>query len=191
MGDVFVEDSVIAAYTGGDMASFVDRMLGAATLNAQTYEEVEADVNATVQAMGVVLLSSVAHGIGNIGHGGFSPIRATIFALAGWVVWATLAYLIGTKLLPEPQTRSDIGELLRTTGFAAAPGVVAVLGIIPYMGRLVLLVVFLWSLVTMVMAVRQALDYQSMWRALVVCLIGFVAYLLLSALLLPFGLFRI
>jgi hypothetical protein len=170
------------------MASFVDRMIGAATLNIQTYEEVEADVSATGQAMAVVLLSSIAHGIGNIGHGGFGLMRATIFALVGWVVWASLAYIIGTKLMPEPQTRSSVGELLRTTGFSASPGVLAVLGIIPVLGRIILFVITIWMLVTMVIAVRQALDYQSMGRAVVVCLIGFVVYLILSAVLLPFSL---
>ncbi len=172
------------------MASFVDRMIGAATLNVGTYEEVEADVTATAQAMGVVVLSSVAHGIGNIGYGGFGLIRAVLFALIGWFVWASLAYLIGTKLLPEPQTKSDVGELLRTTGFAASPGVLAVLGIIPFFGRMILFLIPVWSLITMVIAVRQALDYQSTGRAIAVCLIGFVAYLILSAILLPFSFFR-
>ncbi len=172
------------------MAGYVDRIIGAATLNVGTYEEVEADVTATAQAMGVVLLSSVAHGIGNIGHGGFGLFRAMIFALVSWFVWACLAYIIGAKLLPEPQTRSDIGELLRTTGFAAAPGLLAVLGIIPFMGRMILLVIAVWSLVAMVIAVRQALDYQSTGRAIGVCFIGFIAYLILSAFLLPFSLFR-
>jgi hypothetical protein len=90
--------------------------------------------------------------------------------------------------MPEPQTKSGVGELLRTTGFSAAPGVLAVLGISPVLGRIILFVIAIWTLVTMVIAVRQALDYQSMGRAVVVCLIGFVVYLILSAILLPFSL---
>ncbi len=171
------------------MASFVERMIGAATLNVGTYEEVEADADATAQALGVVLLSAVAHGIGNFGHGGMGMLRGLVFALIGWVVWAGLAYLIGTKLLPEPQTKSNVGELLRTTGFAAAPGVLAFLGIIPFLGRIALFVIAVWSLVTMVIAVRQALDYQNTGRAILVCLIGFVAYVILSAILMPFSYF--
>ena len=103
------------------MASFTERMLGAAKLDVRTYEEVEADRTATGQAMAVVVLASVAAGIGQIGQSGiFGLIAGAIGALIGWFIWAFLTYIIGTKFLPEPQTRSDMGELLRTSGEASA-----------------------------------------------------------------------
>ena len=105
------------------MTDFKDRMLRAAKLDADLYEEVEADKSAMPQAMGVVVLSSVAAGIGSIGTGGAGGILMGIIAsLAGWYIWAYLTYLIGTKLLPEPQTKADYGELLRTVGFSSSPG---------------------------------------------------------------------
>ena len=120
------------------MASFSERMIGAAMLNVSTYEEVEGDTNATPQAMAVVVLSSVANGIGAFGLGGFKGlIWGTVGALVGWVIWAALTFLIGTKLLPEPQTRSDIGELLRTIGFASSPGILRLCGLIPLIGWLI------------------------------------------------------
>jgi hypothetical protein len=148
-------------------------MIQAAKLNAAVYEEVEADRTALGQAMGVVIISSVAAGIGlmhEIGVGGL--LLGTISALLGWIVWAAMIYLIGTRLLPEPQTRADYGQLLRTIGFASAPGIVRVLGVIPGLMTIVFAAAGVWMLVAMVIAVRQALDYRSTLRAVGVCLIG-------------------
>lgn len=166
------------------MNLFVDRMIRAAKLDIHLYEEVEADKNAMGQAIGVVVLSSLAAGIGAIsvqGAGGI--VMGTIFALVGWFLWAFLTYVIGTKLLPESQTRADYGELLRTIGFSSSPGLIRVLGIIPGLQSIVFLAAGIWMLVAMVIAVRQALDYQSTWRAVGVCLIGWLVQILLLGLL--------
>jgi len=168
------------------MASFVERVIGAAKLDAQTYEEVEADKGAIGQALTVVVLSSIAGGIGAAAGQGEATGTAmvilavvyTIIDLIGWFIWAFLTFLIGTKLMPEPQTQSDMGELLRTTGFSAAPGLLKVLGVIPFVGVVVRIVVYVWMLAAFVVAVRQALDYQSTGRAIVVCLIGWVVQLI-------------
>ena len=157
------------------MSSYLDRIIGAAKLNVDIYEEVEADKGAMSQAMGVVVLSSVAAGIGSISTGGFKVIIIGIItALIGWFVWAYITYFIGTKLLPEPQTQADHGELLRTIGFSSSPGLIRVLGIIPGLMAIVFFVAGIWMLVAMVVAVRQALDYQSTLRAVGVCIIGWI-----------------
>jgi len=156
------------------MATFAQRMAGAAMLSVQTYEEVESDKSATGQALAVVLISSVAAGIGGLGAGPIGLIKMTIFAVVGWVLWAALIYLIGARLLPEPETRAEIGELLRTTGFASAPGIARILGFIPLIGVIISFAAFVWMLVAMVIAVRQALDYRSTGRAALVCLIGWI-----------------
>ena len=158
------------------MASFQDRIIRAAKLDVHLYEEVEADKGAMGQAMAVVILSSIAGGIGTpagLGLGGI--LIGTIAALVAWYIWAFMTYFIGTKLLPEPQTKADVGELLRTIGFSSSPGLIRVLGIIPFLRGLVFLVAGIWMLVAMVIAVRQALDYQSTWRAVGVCMIGWIA----------------
>ncbi|MBW2058957.1 MAG: hypothetical protein JRH07_12125 [Deltaproteobacteria bacterium] len=167
------------------MAGFQDRIVRAAKLDANLYEEVEADKGAMGQAMGVVVLSSVAAGIGTITQGGLGGIlMGTIFAVIGWFAWAYITYLVGTKILPEPQTKADPGELLRTIGFSSSPGLIRVLGIIPGLGWLVFLVASIWMLVAMVIAVRQALDYRSTFRAIGVCLIGWIIQAAILALLL-------
>ena len=162
------------------MTSFQDRIIRAAKLDVHLYEEVEADKGAMGQAMGVVVLSSIAGGIGTPGGMGFGGILiGTIAALVAWYVWAFLTYLIGTKLLPETQTKADVGELLRTIGFSSSPGMIRVLGIIPFLRGLVFLVAGVWMLVAMIIAVRQALDYQSTLRAVGVCIIGWIVQALI------------
>jgi len=157
------------------MANIQDRIIRAAKLDARLYEEVEADREATGQAMAVVVMSALAAGIGSLGSGGpFGIVVGTILALVGWLIWAFLTYFIGTRLLPEPQTKADYGELLRTIGFASAPGLLRVFGIVPGLAPLVFLVAGIWMLVAMVIAVRQALDYTSTSRAVGVCLIGWL-----------------
>jgi len=166
------------------MASFQDRIIRAAKLDVHLYEEVEADKGAMGQAMAVVILSSIASGIGTpagLGLGGI--LIGTIAALVAWYTWAFLTYLIGTRLLPEPQTRADVGELLRTIGFSSSPGLIRVLGIIPILRGLVFLVAGVWMLVAMVIAVRQALDYQSTLRAVGVCIVGWIVQALVLILL--------
>lgn len=164
------------------MSSFTERMIGAARLEAGIYEEVEHDSEAMGQAVGVVLLSSVAAGIGSILYMDLATalVVGTIAALLGWLIWAFLTWFIGTKLLPEEQTEADMGQLLRTIGFAASPGILRVLGIIPGIGGLLVLACDIWMLAAMVVAVRQALDYTSTWRAVGVCAIGFVVLLVLQ-----------
>lgn len=165
------------------MSSLTERMIGAAKLDVAIYEEVEADTTATGQALLVVVLSSLAAGLSYVTINGIrGVIWGTLAAVLGWIIWAGITYLVGTKMLPEPQTQSDMGELLRTIGFAMSPGILRILGIIPVIGFLVNLVVAFWLLAAVVVAVRQALDYKSTGRAVGVCLIGFLVYLLVAVL---------
>lgn len=160
------------------MASFSDRVIGAIKLDVRTYEEVEADRTAMGQAMAVVVLAAVAAGIGALDAGIGVMVGAIIGALAGWFIWAGLTWLIGTKIMPEARTSADMGQLLRTVGFSAAPGLFKVVGIIPLLGWIVTVLASIWQLVAMVVAVRQALDYTSTMRAVAVCLIGWLFYMI-------------
>jgi hypothetical protein len=157
------------------MANFWDRVVRAAKLDVALYEEVEADKGAMGQATGVVVLSSIAAGVATMTHMGLGGIVwGTIGALISWYIWAFLTYIIGTKVLPEPQTRADMGELLRTIGFSTSPGLIRVLGIVPALTGIVFLVAAIWMLIAIVIAVRQALDYRSTGRAVAVCLVGWI-----------------
>ena len=172
------------------MTSFTDRVIGSAKLDVGIYEEVEADTTATRQAMAVVALSSIAGGIGTLGLGatGVSGIvGGGIAALLSWVLWAFLTYVIGTRVLPEPQTHADMGQMMRTLGFAQSPGLARVLGGLPGVGPVVLALVSVWMFVAMVVAIRQALDYTSTWRAVGVCLIGWLILIIPAMVILSFA----
>ena len=165
------------------MSSFMERVIGAAKLDAHIYEEVEHDRTAMAQAMTVVALSAVAAGIGSL-HGGFRGLVAvSVAALVGWFLWGWLTYLIGTKLLPEADTKADPGQLLRTIGVSSAPGVLRIFGFVPLLGGGISFVASVWMLVAMVVAVRQALDYSSTNRALGVCAIGWLVYIAFAMLI--------
>jgi len=166
------------------MITFARRVFGAAMLDRGIYEDVEADVRSTGQAVAVVVLASVAGGIGLLGLGAQTPqslATGIVGSLVGWLAWAALTYLLGTHLLPEPQTRADVGELLRTIAFASAPGLLRVLAVIPVLGLAIYAIASAWMLLAMIVAVRQALDYRSTARAVVVCVVGWALSLAVAA----------
>jgi hypothetical protein len=154
---------------------FSMRLIGALAIDPVTYEEVEADGSATWQALVVVLMSSAAAGIGAFGWGTGS-VRGVVFisglALVAWAAWALVTFEIGTRLMPEGRTRADVGQLMRTIGFSAAPGILRIFGIVPGATLPAFAITAVWMLVAMVVAVRQALDYQSTARAVAVCALG-------------------
>jgi hypothetical protein len=155
--------------------SFTQRLIGAAALDAAIYEEVEADRLATGQALAVVLLSSLAAGIGARGYAAMS-VASVIFistvSLLAWATWALVVFEIGGRLMPEPQTRADVGQVMRTIGFAATPGLLRVFGVLPGATIPAFAIAAVWMLLAMVVAVRQALDYKSTARAVAVCAFG-------------------
>jgi len=157
--------------------AFLHRLIGAAMLDRATYEEVEADPSATPQALAVVVAASVAAAIGAEGmHGGAATLAffatTSVIALLAWATWALLTFEIGSRLLPTPDTCVDPGELLRTLGFAATPGFIQVLAVIPELKTPVFAIAICWTVAASVVAVRQALDFTSTGRAIAVCAVG-------------------
>jgi hypothetical protein len=158
--------------------TFGQRIVGVLKLQPSAFEEIEADRGATGQAVAVVVIASLGAGIGGgLLLGPLALIQITLASIVGWVMWAGLTYLIGTKLLPEPGTRSDMGELLRVIGFSYAPNVFVFLAFIPVLGWVVRVVVGFWLLAATIIAVRQALDYRSTLRAVCVVLIGWLVFM--------------
>lgn len=172
-----------------DMNILGKRIIRAAKLDLTLYEEVEKDAGALPQAMTVVLLSAAAAGIGSVSKIGIGGIFiGAVIGLIAWYAWAMLTYWVGVKLLPEPQTKSNLGELLRVIGFSSAPGLIRILGVIAGLQQLVFALSAAWMLVAMVVAVKCALDYKSIYRAAGVCLIGWIIQVfLLGFLFVLFG----
>ncbi len=156
----------------GTTTQFVRRFMGALALDPATFEDVEADRTAGGQAALVVLLTCLA---GGFAVAGSSQLTVTMFiagltaTLGAWVVWALLITTIGTLVVPEPTTNSRPAELLRTMGFAAAPGVFLAFAAMRAAAPFAVALATLWMVAATVLAVRQALDYRSLARAVVVC----------------------
>tara|TARA_Y100000590_G_scaffold194246_1_gene220738 strand:+ start:123 stop:650 length:528 start_codon:yes stop_codon:yes gene_type:complete len=169
---------------------FVNRIIRACKLDVSLYEEVEADKSATLQAAIVVVLSITALGIGAfLTYGAFNVLIPIIAGLLGWFVTSLLIYFVGAKLFPDQKTQSNLGELLRTIGFSYSPGLIRAFSF----NQDLLVITFygsgIWSLIAMIIAVRQALDYQSTWRAVgVVAIVAlFQAYVAFKLGLMPSG----
>ena len=156
--------------------TFTQRMLGAARLETAVYEEVEHDEGATIQAAGVVGIVAAASAIGSWGA---SVASGFIAPFVGWLVMAAVVYIIGDKLLGGTATW---GEMLRTMGFAQAPGVLYVVGIIPLLGWVVSVVVWFWVLVAAVVAIRQGMDFGT-GRAVVTGLLAVIPAAILTGLI--------
>ena len=167
----------------------LSRMLGAALLRSETFEEVERDSGATIQALFVVILVTIAGIVGALLSSGedvkvvTALVLGIIRGVASWAIWALATWLVGTKLLKTQATEADWGQLARTTGFAQTPGILSILLFIPVVGGVISLVAFIWSFVAMMIGVRQALDYTSTWRAFFVILIAFIPVIVLNGII--------
>lgn len=167
----------------------LERMMGAVMLNTRTYEDVEHDSGATWQALAVVILVSIAGGIGGLLSGDTDIVRGLIFGVVSgvfsWALWAFFAMLIGTTILKTSETEADWGQVARGTGFAQTPGLLNILIFIPYnLGEIVGLVVFIWQLACMLYALRESLDYTSLWRAFFVAFLSLIPVLIINFLIL-------
>ncbi|MGD8318914.1 MAG: YIP1 family protein [Gemmatimonadota bacterium] len=158
--------------------SLTDRMMGAAFLNVDTFEEVEHDDTATGQAALVVALVAVAGAIGSSPLGIVGSVKAALAALVGWLVWAGITYLVGDKIFDGTATW---GELLRTLGFAQTPGLLLLLGFFPLLGWILNMLVPLWMLVAAFIAIRQALDFGN-GKTFLTVLVGWGIYAFLTIL---------
>lgn len=171
---------------------FISRLVRALLLDINLYEEVEKDKSSILQAMIVVFLASLSAGIYTYDLGGIRGlVVGTVVTFAGWVLMSFLIYIVGTKLFPDTETKTDVAEILRVLGFAAAPGIFILIALIPVISKLfwiVILVIWVWRLVAMIIAVKQALDFKNTWSAIWVCVIGLIAYLLVYIILLAYGL---
>ena len=153
---------------------FFYRIYRAIKIDIDLYEEVEKDKSATVQAGIVVVLSSLAAGVGALQLGVSNFLLAPIMSLLSWYVWAYVIYFVGVKLFGGPKTKSNHGELLRTIGFSSAPGLIRIFGVTPDLMTVTFIGSALWMLACMVVAVKSALDYDSLLKAFGVVVIAWL-----------------
>jgi len=147
-----------------------DRMLGALRLQDDVYEEVEADQKATGEAAFIIVATSLVSGaVNGVLTGASSGFFGALGSLLGWAFYAWVAYIVGVKLFPGPQTKSSWGELARTLGYANTARFLIVFELVPGLQALTRTVVGIWVLVATVIALRSALDIstgRAVWIAI-------------------------
>jgi hypothetical protein len=157
-------------------ASVFTRVLGTARLDDSTIEEIDRDRSAIWQAAIIVTLVGVANGVGLLfteGIGSLALLSATVGNILAWLVFASLAYLIGTGILPGERTdlEASAGGVRRTIGFAQAPNVLggapALIG--GLLGALIVFTGFLWVILCGIVALRVSLRVSTA-RAIVVAI---------------------
>ena len=163
---------------------FFNRVYRSIKIDPDVYDEVQKDKNATLSAGIVVVISSLAAGVAAKQLGASSFIFAPILSLVSWSVWAYIVYFVGVKLFPDVKTKTTHAALLRAIGFSSAPGIIRVFGFTPELMTVTFIGSALWMLACMVVAVRQTLNFKSLWKALgVVIMSWFVqAFALISML---------
>lgn len=165
--------------------TFGDRVVGAMKLDPNTFEDVERDPTAIGQSVGVIVLAAVAAGIGNVFRGGLTGIvYGACLSVIGFLVWSLIVWVIGTKVMPEPATKADYAETFRVLGFSAAPGLASVITIIPILGYLLMLLIWLWQIAAMIIAVKAVLDYSTLGKAIIVVVIGWIVNFVLTMIIL-------
>jgi len=165
---------------------FFSRIFRAIKIDIDLYEEVEKDKSATLQAGIVVVLSSLAAGVGALQMGASNFLIAPILSLLSWYVWAYVIYFVGVKLFGGANTKSNHGELLRTIGFSSAPGLIRIFGVTPDLMTVTFIGSAFWMLACMVVAVKSALDYDSLLKSFGVVVVAwlFQAFFLFLVLIL-------
>ena len=163
---------------------FLNRVFRSIKIDPDVYDEVQKDKTATLSAAIVVVISSLAAGIAAKQLGASSFIFAPILSLLSWFVWAYIVYFVGVKLFPDAKTKTTHAALLRAIGFSSAPGIIRVFSFTPELMTVTFIGSALWMLACMVVAVRQTLNFKSLWKALgVVIMSWFVqAFALISML---------
>lgn len=154
--------------------NYFQRLQKAIMLDVSFYEEVENDKKFTDQAMMTVVLVSIVQGLMIAGFAPIALVQGILGSLLRFIIWAFFIAFVGTRILPEPETKSNTGELIRTLGFAYAPGLLVIFKALPFISSFVDPIVVILQLAAMTIAVRQALDFNSTVRAVGVCIVAFL-----------------
>jgi hypothetical protein len=158
------------------------KMLRAARLDSALYREVRDDTNATTEALLVVILMVLGTVLGFVRPSIVLDLLAFVVIMVGlWMLWAWLAYLLATTIFRTPDTTATWGQMFRTAGYAQAPGALRIVLIVPLtflpiVGQIMFLAIAVWQVTAMVVAVRQAMGYASIGRAVGVVLGGMTPF---------------
>ncbi len=150
----------------------------ALSLNANFYENAPNTPQTRKLALTIVSLAAFSHALGSavillINRATFPILLLALLIdilsiVMGYYFWTFTIWKLGQWLKPIDPTYSD---LLNPIGFAYAPQVLSFLTLIPLLGRPIELILAVWSLLAVIVAVRQGLDISTR-KAALICLVG-------------------
>ena len=157
-----------------------DRIVRAIRLDPTLYRQVADDEQYTTEPFIIVLIVSLFSAGGAAIGAAMADTNAVLTfitnlfstILLGWLLWAIIAYFVGTAL----EGKSGITEMARTLGYANAPGFLGVFAFIPCIGWLVALAGVLLSLAAGVIAIRESMEFDTT-KAVVTAVVGFIVYI--------------
>jgi hypothetical protein len=157
--------------------SILENPVRAALLDVDFYNRAEDDTSLNTQAAVVVV---VANGLAGVGSAiareatsaeeiGIAIALGAVTGVIGWLVWAAVANLVGTKVF---HGTSDFGEMRRVIGFAYAP---LAIGVVPWLG----VIGAAWVLLDAVVAIREGMDFSTK-RSVATMVVGWGAWMLVT-----------
>lgn len=169
--------------------SLLQHVLKAACFDARVYSAIGDRPEAMFRSLAVVAATGIASGIGiqglTIEGRDESPAILMLLtfstAIIGWLLWATVVYLLGTRLLGG---QAGYRDLMRSLGMVYGPGLLLAFIAIPSVGGTLWLVSLAWMLGAGTIAIREVQGWGTM-RALGPAGIGWtLAHILLPAIVL-------
>jgi len=151
------------------------QLIRAIQLEPQVFRELAQDKASLVSAMALALFSSAAAGVGSVGGYAEKIPQAIGTALLAWFLWVLLIYALGAKCFPAKR-RTSLTAILCAAGFASTPGLLRFLAYFPVFSVIVSFGAALWMFASMLVAMKEALHYESMPRTAAVIGIGWIAY---------------
>jgi Yip1 domain len=147
-------------------------------LNASFYENIRNTPKNRQIALFIVLMAALSYLLGSAVILLINRATLPILLLAllldglsvivGYYFWTLVVFKFGQWLKPTHPTYQD---LLSPIGVAYAPQVLNFLTLIPLLGRVIESILSVWSLLAVIVAVRQGLDL-SLRKAALICLVG-------------------
>ena len=132
------------------------RMLRAIKLDRNFFGEVAADPTLQAHSVWTVAIFAMATSFGFFGAvGGVAVNIALITTMLSWYIWAFSIFYIGSRLLGEKGESADRKTVIRVVAFAAAPGLIRVLAIIPKTAIVLMVVSSVWILAAAVVGLKQ------------------------------------
>ncbi len=166
------------------MATFLERLRLAFTVNSDFYEEIISDPKTQAHSLWVVAIFAMAASFGTFGRAGGTAVNISLFVtLFSWYIWAFTTYYLGTRFFAETDTPKDKKTIMRVMGFASAPGILRIFGLIPHLSGLLFIVSSLWMLYASATGLKKALNYSSMSRAVGLTLASYILSLVVQAIL--------